>query len=111
MKKLLAALLLLLLAGLCACGQAAPEDIAPYASTLKKYYRFRTVSKYFYEDSIQYYTLYDIDGDGTKELLLGAENQGQLVGLVNLYAVQDGKAALQRPAGEGTSCKINCPNE
>ena len=61
MKKLFVALLCALLAGLCACGPAGlPKELAPYNSVLKAHHARGRL-----------YAFYDLDGDGTEELLLG----------------------------------------
>ena len=87
MRKLLGAAVCAVLAGLCACGQAAP-----YAEVLREHYDLL-----FREDIYalsRYYALYDIDGNGAKELLLGADPEGANsrrdgIMLINIYAIQN----------------------
>lgn len=94
MKKLLClAIIAVLLLGLCACGQT-PEEIAPYSYVLKLYHNHVDI-RYGYSYP-QYYAFYDIDGNGTKELLVGAKtNEDYGVGIYELYTIQDGKAVEQ----------------
>jgi len=109
MKKALIAVLCMLLAGLCACGaviEIDPNEFAPYVDVVNERIKFfRSISDKSYDYlPTQYYTLYDIDGNGTKELLLGSEEWGALV-LIIIYAIQDGVAVEQRfrVMGEGGS--------
>ena len=119
MKKLLAAVLCLVLVGLCACGRRAmgettttdktTQDTAtnrygqavvdiktdkkdPYSFVIKEHYDL------FFDENIDPYVkhffLYDIDGDGTKELLLGMETYSGIV-LFAVYSIQDNIAARQ----------------
>jgi len=115
MKRLFVAGLCVLLAGLCACGQAAPvpttafmitttfgpepttpapavidpREIAPYADALKEYCgRPGVVDTLHWQ---WFYALYDIDGNGIKELLLGTEYSG----IVTIYTILDGVVARQ----------------
>ena len=151
MKKLCAALLCLLVAGLWGCGQAVPEatttattteatttelptttatpstvDIKTsksdlYSYVVKAYYEYELsgftktdaelvtgfkVLPYgcfttdlntkltLPSDSTLFYSLFDIDKDGTKELLLGVTmNERQTPTVFDIYTIQDGIAA------------------
>jgi len=79
----------------------------PYADTIE-----RTLKAYrddHYQLNQQYYTLYDIDGDGIKELLW-AEEWWECIRLTGVCTIQDGTAVWQdelRTGGEGNSI---CPS-
>ena len=107
MKKLFIALLYMLLTGLCACGQRLPEQTPtvnkndPYSDIVK------TIIKGYDNAPDQlkerYYTLYDLDGNGTKELLLGEGSRGGIYPWI-IYAVKGGVAVEQKEflaLGEG----------
>jgi len=47
-------------------------------------------------DDDLYYAFYDIDGNGTDEMLLGTGRQSDYAGLIGVYATQDG-VAVQQP--------------
>ena len=121
MKKVFVALLCLLLTGLCACGPAAtkkesttttipetePAEIStpssttikpsksdPYSDAIKAY--VEKIGMYGYGKlENQCYVLYDIDGDGTKELLLGNADEDWGTYLNCVYTIQDGVAVKQ----------------
>ena len=95
MKKLFSALLCLCLLVLCACGRAMPKELAPYRSILRKHYVSSKLWSILY-DGVKHYAFYDLDGDGTEELLLGAE-QGPLtlIGILDVYTIKDKKAVFQ----------------
>jgi hypothetical protein len=61
------------------------SEAGSYSAALNTY-----IQKYDYDLENRYYTLYDIDGNGAKELLLGAGR-----GLYAIYAIQDGVAVRQ----------------
>ncbi|MCL1951696.1 MAG: hypothetical protein FWF60_02590 [Oscillospiraceae bacterium] len=114
MKKGLIAVLCMLLAGLCACGQVEsseetttetptttvapisveikPSEIAAYSEVVK------AIKEEFENAPDQlnhlYYAFYDIDGNGTKELLLGVEWGGHIF-LDAVYTIQNGVAVQQ----------------
>ena len=107
MKKLSIVLLCVLLAGLCACGlgeleeetstmpttaEIDPSELALYADVLNP------LSERDYNELWQNrYTLYDLDGDGTKELLLGEYLYlADEVTLLSVYSIQDGVAVYQK---------------
>jgi len=77
MKKLCVAALCLCLLALCACG-------SPYADIIKNL-----------KDSSMFYALYDLDGNGTKELLLGYETWGDIMCPYLVFATQNGVAVQQ----------------
>ena len=126
MKKLFIALLCLMLACLCTCGQGVPptegtaqgtirgntsqtattsEALTEIPSTVKidpsvsaiysdaiiKYYDLPRDSL---NAGADYYFLYDIDGDGTQELLLGEVGLNGMT-LITVYVIHDGAAVLQ----------------
>jgi len=94
-KKLFIALLCLLLAGLCACGRGEADELALYNSILRKNYISMRVWGVLY-DGVKHYALYDLDGDGAKELLLGVGNgTADGTGILDVYTIRDKKAVLQ----------------
>ena len=100
---------LCLLVGFWGCGSTAeidPGEFAPYTDVVNERIKFfRSISDKNYDYlPTQYYTLYDIDGNGTKELLLGSEEWGELA-LIIIYAIQNGVAVEQQFSvmGEGGS--------
>ncbi|MCL2494898.1 MAG: hypothetical protein FWE98_04490 [Oscillospiraceae bacterium] len=96
MKKLFIALLCLLLAGLCACGQEVEEELAPYNAVLRRYKR--GVSFGDYGQVYQYYALYDIDGNGSKELFLGLDLwDGSEISFATIYAIKNKNAVRLEP--------------
>jgi len=93
MKKLFIAILLLLFVSLCACGQATSKEFAPYNSILRKHYISSKLWGVHY-DGVKYYVLYDLNKDGAKELILGAE-QGAEIGVLDIYTIHNNKAVFQ----------------
>jgi len=101
MKKLFVVLLCLLLAGLCACGQVEPSQETGAAPTTAE---IDPAERALYADVLDslvgldksYYALYDIDGDGTKELLHGTEEWNGEAALWSVYAIQNGVAVYQK---------------
>jgi len=116
-KKAIIAILCALLASICACGQAAPEEVATVTTTeattepatettfeefaiyagivqdyLEEYNELLNEENRFMDP--HYYFLYDIDGNGTKELLVGMEMWDQIYFYV-VYTIIDGVMALQ----------------
>ena len=133
MKKLFTLLLFLLLASLYACER--PQSIEPSTPSLpllasevtenlpslppvnkevsrdSLYYdTMETIISYYEEDpynlETRYFTVYDIDSDGTEELLLGVAESGD-VHLASIYAMQNGVGVRQEEFftydGEGRS--------
>jgi len=93
MKKLIVVGLCALLAGLCACGQSETSKWKiktnkkdPYSYVIKEYYDLNAYARY--------YALYDIDGNGTQELLMGVDHWGY-IGLVAVYIIQNDVAIEQ----------------
>jgi len=112
MKRVCVVLLcLLMIAGLCGCGQAPPAntpfDLNPhetnaYAEVLTAY-RDEVWSDPYASESLRY-SFYDIDGNGTKELLIGWYDEYNDTRLTNIYIIQNGVAVLQEMfyiVGEG----------
>jgi len=121
-KKLLVAFLCLLFAGLCACGQRdSPDDTKtepetqsatkpteanntnendPYSDAITMYY---DLPSNLFQANAEHYFLYDIDGDGIQELLLGKEWGGQ-THFIAVYAVQDGLPVLQKEFTDDPEC-------
>ena len=97
MKKALIVVLCVCVLALCACGRIAPQGTAPYADVLTAHYYWWTVFKYFdIDDLARYYAVVDIDGDGTKELLLGEADRGaRTAHSWEIYTVRDHKAVRQ----------------
>jgi len=129
MKRLSIALLCLILVGLCACGRTMPEETTTEETTTGKTSKAETSTAKIdpsvlelYADAIEtycalpdgtawkdadHYFLYDIDGDGIQELLLGMEWGGNThlngepylpdgaIFLTDIYAIQDGVAVWQ----------------
>jgi len=94
MKRVYVVLLCLLFTGFCACGPVSTEKMAkrdPYARVIKTHQRHG----YGY----YYYALYDIDGNGTEELLLGTHAWQDLIGFHVVYSIQNGKAVQEEPFG------------
>jgi len=126
MKKLVAALLCLLLVGLCACEEAgkgettvvttqitSPEGIVieqtefcttermsiqrPLADNESEYGPYNDILVGLIERSYYcQYALYDLDGNGTKELLLGEDTWvSEKTLITSIYTIQDGEAVYQ----------------
>jgi len=120
MKKIIIAILCALLAGLCACEPTEPpettttaaqttiattesatettsEEFAIYAGIvqdyLEEYNELLNEENRFMDP--HYYFLYDIDGNGTKELLMGENIRDKETTISNIYTVQNGEAVLQ----------------
>jgi len=124
MKKLIIAFLCLLLVGLCACGQVVvqPQEVlttalfgaetttktnAPRLSPAEikelESGPYADVLNPLVESNITYYALYDIDGNGIQELLLG-ESYADEIRLNSICTIKNGVAARQEeffPFGEG----------
>jgi len=91
MKKMIAAalcILFLLCTASCGAQRApAPDAHALYSKIVKKY------------DSDDYYALYDIDGNGTDELLISLSDWNERAFPDVLYAIQYGAAVKQEAYG------------
>ena len=65
----------------------------PYSYIIKEYYGYMNELEYVAD---YHYALYDIDGNGTEELLLGADGE-----LLEVYAIQNGVAVQQEQLALG----------
>ena len=115
MKKRLSALLCLALLALCACGQkndTMTGQDAPYSYVLNAYRNYRrgegwrsvgfktlpgdepgSISEDWTEEQLDY-ALYDMDGKGTKALLLGVGSD-QYNSICAVYTIENGVAVQQ----------------
>ena len=97
MKKLFIALLCLLFVGLCACG-GTPSELVIYSKVIRKYKLFSYANSFLggsVYHPVHNYALYDIDSNGTKELLVGSKmypSLGDDIALLYLYTIRDEKA-------------------
>jgi hypothetical protein len=105
MRKTSIILLCILLVGLSSCEktttddkttvQTEPIEIEQYSSVLDEYYGYLNDGDGYL--ITRYYAFYDIDGDGTKEFMLGADsgNDGQSKPICEVYSIQNGSATRQ----------------
>jgi hypothetical protein len=77
-----------------------PDEIAPYSDVLnEKYEYFQSISSDSDYLEEEYFALYDIDGDGTKEFMLGRESWSfgkSQYAIYAVYVIQNDVATLQQ---------------
>jgi len=113
MKKAFSALLCMLLASLCACEAFGPSATPGKIKTNKDDPNSYIIEEYYgYMNDVNrnvppyYYFAYDVDSNGSVELLLGTEEWDGEIVLWSVFAVQNGVSLWQEEfsvLGEGGS--------